>query len=38
MVYLRDRLEWPEVACAENPFGFYQDKDAGVPRADKPDF
>jgi hypothetical protein len=38
MVYLRDRLEWPEVACAENPFGFYHDKDAGVPTADKPDF
>jgi hypothetical protein len=38
MVYLRDRLEWPEVVCAENPFGFYHDKDAGVPRADKPDF
>jgi len=38
MVYLRDYLEWPEVACAENQLGFYHDKDAGVPRADKPDF
>jgi len=38
MVYLRDYLEWPEVACAENSFGFYHDPDAGVPRADKPDF
>src|SRR3981189_1918037 len=38
MVYLRDYLEWPEVACAENSFGFYRDPDAGVPRADKPDF
>jgi hypothetical protein len=38
MVYLRDHLEWPEVACAENTRGFYHDKDAGVPRADKPDF
>ena len=38
MVYLRSRLEWPEVVCAENPFGFYHDKDTGVPRADKPDF
>jgi hypothetical protein len=38
MVYLRDRLEWPEVACAENQLGFYHDKDAGVPHADKPDF
>ena len=38
MVYLRDRLEWPEVACAENTFGFHHSKDAGVPRADTPDF
>jgi hypothetical protein len=38
MIYLRDRLEWPEVACAENTFGFHHDKDADVPRADKPDF
>jgi hypothetical protein len=38
MVYLRDRLEWPEEACAENPSGFYKDKDAGIPRALKPDF
>ena len=38
IVYVRDHLEWPEVACAENPSGFYKDKDAGVPRADKPDF
>jgi hypothetical protein len=38
MIYLRDRLEWPEVACAENPFGFHHDKDADVPHADKPDF
>jgi hypothetical protein len=38
MVYLRDRLEWPEIACAENTFGFHHDKDADVPRANKPDF
>jgi hypothetical protein len=38
MVYLRDRLEWPEVACAENTFGFHHDKDAAVPQADEPDF
>jgi hypothetical protein len=38
MVYLRDRLEWPEVVCAENTLGFYHDKEAGVPTADKPDF
>ena len=38
VIYLRDRLEWPEVSCAENPFGFHSDKDVGIPRADKPDF
>jgi hypothetical protein len=38
MVYLRDRLEWPEIACAENTFGFHHSADAGLPRADKPDF
>src|SRR6266436_8736873 len=38
MVYLRDRLDWPEVVCAENPAGFYHDKDVGVPQAAKPDF
>ena len=38
MVYLRDRLEWPEIVCAENPLGFHHDKDANVPSADKADF
>ena len=38
VVYLRDRLEWPEVACAENTFSFHRDKDVGVPHADRPDF
>jgi hypothetical protein len=37
MIYLRDRNEWPEVACAENRrFGF--DKEGDVPTAGKPDF
>jgi hypothetical protein len=35
MVYLRDRLEWPEIACAENVFGFHH---ADVPHAEKADF
>lgn len=35
MIYLRDHLEWPEAACAENTFGFHQ---ADIPHADKPDF
>jgi hypothetical protein len=38
VIYLRDRLEWPEVVCAENTFGFHSDKEIGVPRADKSDF
>jgi hypothetical protein len=38
VIYLRDRLEWPEIVCAENTFGFHADKELGVPRADKPDF
>jgi hypothetical protein len=38
IVYLRDRLEWPEIACAENPAGFHHDRDADVPSADRPDF
>jgi hypothetical protein len=36
MVYLRDHLEWQEIVCAENTFGFHEDAD--VPRSDKPDF
>ena len=38
VIYLRDRLEWPEVVCAENTFGFHSDKEIGVPHADKSDF
>jgi hypothetical protein len=38
MIYLRDHLEWPEIACAENSFGFHHDKDAELPQAAKPDF
>jgi hypothetical protein len=38
MIYLRDRLEWPEQACAENTFGFHHDRDAHLPSAERPDF
>jgi hypothetical protein len=38
MIYLRDRREWPEEACAEGTFGFHHSRDASIPRADKPDF
>jgi hypothetical protein len=38
IIYLRDRGEWPEIACAENPAGFHHDKEADIPMAQKPDF
>jgi len=38
MIYLRDRGEWPEIACAENRLGFHNDQDGGFPTASKPDF
>src|SRR5712672_2670028 len=38
VIYARDRLEWSEVSCAENPAGFHSDKDIGVPHAVKADF
>jgi len=37
-IYARDRGEWPEISCAENPAGFHTDKDIGIPHADKADF
>jgi hypothetical protein len=36
IIYQRDRLEWPEVVCAENRFGF--EGEAHVPHATKVDF
>jgi hypothetical protein len=30
--------EWPELACAENPYQHGTGKDAAVPHAEKPDF
>jgi hypothetical protein len=38
MIYLRDRDEFPEVACAEGTFGFHNHDGADLPHADKPDF
>jgi hypothetical protein len=38
MIYLRDRDEWPEIACAENRLGFHHNEQASIPTADKPDF
>jgi hypothetical protein len=38
IIYLRDRDEWPEIACAETRLGFHYIKDGGIPTASKPDF
>jgi hypothetical protein len=38
MIYLRDRGEFPEVACAEGSFGFHNHDGGDLPHADKPDF
>ena len=35
MIYLRDHLEWPEIVCAENTFGFHH---TDLPSAERPDF
>ncbi len=36
--YRRPLGEWPEMACAENPDGYFPGRRAAVPTADKPDF
>ncbi len=38
MTYQPRAVEWPEAACAENPFKYGTEKDSDVPTADKPDF
>ena len=38
MVYLRDRGQFPEQACAEGRLGFHNDQSALPPMATKPDF
>jgi hypothetical protein len=38
ITYRRDRDEWMEAVCAENPYKHGTEKDAAVPTADKPDF
>jgi hypothetical protein len=38
MIYLRDYLNWPEIVCAENTFGFHASRGADIPHANKPDF
>jgi hypothetical protein len=36
--YRRPLGEWNEMVCAENPNGYFPEKHASVPTADKPDF
>jgi hypothetical protein len=36
--YRRPLGEWPEVACAENPDGYWPGRHVAAPTADKPDF
>jgi hypothetical protein len=38
ITYRRDKDEWPEAVCAENPYKYGTEKDAAVPTAGKPDF
>jgi hypothetical protein len=38
IIYRRPLGDWPEVACAEHPDGYFPGKHADVPTADKPDF
>jgi hypothetical protein len=38
ITYRRGFGEWQEMVCADNTRGFFDGKDAAVPRADKPDF
>jgi len=39
ITYERPAMEWPEIACAENPFEFFAGKnEAFVPTASRPDF
>jgi hypothetical protein len=37
MIYLRDRGDFPEIACAENSFAFHN-RSSDLPHADRPDF
>jgi hypothetical protein len=36
--YRRPSGEWPEVACAENAYGYLPGRHVAAPTADKPDF
>jgi len=38
VTYQRPLGEWREMACAENPHGYFRGKRAAIPTADKPDF
>jgi hypothetical protein len=38
ITYGRGSDKWPETVCAENTYRFFNNKDAGVPTANQPDF
>ncbi len=38
VTYMRPLGEWREMACAENPHGYFRGKQAAIPTAEKPDF
>jgi hypothetical protein len=38
ITYRRPLGAWPEMACAEHPDGYFAEKRAAVPTAEKPDF
>ena len=38
VTYRRASGKWPEFVCAENPREYYNNKEFGRPRADRPDF
>lgn len=38
ITYRRERDDWLEAVCAENPYKYGTEKDAAIPTADKPDF
>jgi hypothetical protein len=38
VTYGRGSNDWPETVCSENRNEYYNNKEADVPRADKPDF
>jgi hypothetical protein len=38
VTYGRSLIDWQEIACAENRYEYYSNKESDVPKTDKPDF